>query len=163
MGLLPVLLPPSTQGSSFYIELCIWTWWAHSKCTYTNIYSCLCIYTQKHTMTVASVISGCCSKSFPRELSKFQSGSGRVAQSTKDCFTKLSFWTNLDWVLLTLSLVCFIEVNFCRLAGEEDGNREPGESEMDGQGEKTRHAAVVPDEWDGPSKKILHITVLDSL
>lgn len=23
---------------------------------------------------------------------------------------------------------------------------------MDGQGEKTRHTAVGPDEWDGPSK-----------
>lgn len=59
--------------------------------------------------------------------------------------------------------MCFIEVNFYCLAGEEDGNREPGESEMDGQGEKTRHASVVPDEWDGPSKKSLHITVLNSL
>ncbi|XP_026149968.1 zinc finger protein ZFPM2-like [Mastacembelus armatus] len=38
---------------------------------------------------------------------------------------------------------------FCN-KGEEDGSREPGESEMDSQGEKTRHAAVVPDEWDGP-------------
>lgn len=44
------------------------------------------------------------------------------------------------------------EVDFCCLAGEEDGNREPGESEMDGQGEKTRHSSAVPDEWDGPSK-----------
>lgn len=49
------------------------------------------------------------------------------------------------------------------LAGEEDGNREPGESEMDGQGEKTRHASVVPDEWDGPSKKVLYIAFLDIL
>ncbi|TKS81658.1 Zinc finger protein ZFPM2 [Collichthys lucidus] len=38
---------------------------------------------------------------------------------------------------------------FCN-KGEEDGNREAGESEMDGQGEKTRHTAVGPDEWDGP-------------
>lgn len=37
------------------------------------------------------------------------------------------------------------------LAGEEDGNREAGESEMDVQGEKTRHGG--PEEWDGPSKK----------
>lgn len=48
--------------------------------------------------------------------------------------------------------MCFIELNFLYLLGEEDGNREAGESEMDGQGEKTRHAAVGPDEWDGPSK-----------
>ncbi|KAM6995556.1 zinc finger protein ZFPM2a isoform 3-T3 [Tautogolabrus adspersus] len=33
---------------------------------------------------------------------------------------------------------------------EEDGNREAGESEMDGQGEKTRHTTTGPDEWDGP-------------
>lgn len=46
------------------------------------------------------------------------------------------------------------------LAGEEDGNRDTGESEMDTQGEKTRHAAVGPDEWDGPSKKSLHINFL---
>lgn len=46
------------------------------------------------------------------------------------------------------------------LAGEEDGNRDTGESEMDTQGEKTRHAAVGPDEWDGPSKKSLHISFL---
>lgn len=46
------------------------------------------------------------------------------------------------------------------LAGEEDGNRDTGESEMDTQGEKTRHAAVGPDEWDGPSKKSLYINFL---
>lgn len=35
---------------------------------------------------------------------------------------------------------------------------------MDGQGEgKTRHTAVGPDEWDGPSKKSLHIPFLDRL
>lgn len=39
---------------------------------------------------------------------------------------------------------------FC-LTGE-DGNRESGESEMDVQGEKTRHNTVGPDDWDGPSK-----------
>lgn len=38
---------------------------------------------------------------------------------------------------------------FCN-KGEEDGNREAGESEMDGQGEKSRHAAMGPEEWDGP-------------
>ncbi|XP_010778802.1 zinc finger protein ZFPM2-like, partial [Notothenia coriiceps] len=36
---------------------------------------------------------------------------------------------------------------FCN-KGEEDGNREAGESEMDVQGEKTRHGG--PEEWDGP-------------
>lgn len=34
---------------------------------------------------------------------------------------------------------------------------------MDVQGEKTRHTAVGPDEWDGPSKKSLHFIFLDSL
>lgn len=35
---------------------------------------------------------------------------------------------------------------------------------MDGQGEgKTRHTTVGPDEWDGPSKKSLHIPFLDRL
>ncbi|XP_060937858.1 zinc finger protein ZFPM2a [Limanda limanda] len=38
---------------------------------------------------------------------------------------------------------------FCN-KGEEDDNRQAGESEMDTQGEKNRHAAVGPDEWDGP-------------
>ncbi|KAK9513313.1 hypothetical protein VZT92_026854 [Zoarces viviparus] len=38
---------------------------------------------------------------------------------------------------------------FCS-KGEEDGNREVGESEMDVQGEKTRHTIVGPDDWDGP-------------
>ncbi|XP_072316204.1 zinc finger protein ZFPM2a [Eucyclogobius newberryi] len=33
--------------------------------------------------------------------------------------------------------------------GEEDGNREAGDSEME-PGEKSRQAAVGPDEWDGP-------------
>lgn len=68
-------------------------------------------------------------------------------------------------MLLTLCLVCFIALNFflfC-LAGEEDGNRETGESEMDGQGEKSRHTAVGPEEWDGPSEKSLPISFLDSL
>ncbi|KAI9520803.1 hypothetical protein NQZ68_013208 [Dissostichus eleginoides] len=36
---------------------------------------------------------------------------------------------------------------FCN-KGEDDGNREAGESEMDVQGEKTRHGG--PEEWDGP-------------
>nr|XP_061805094.1 zinc finger protein ZFPM2-like [Nerophis lumbriciformis] len=38
---------------------------------------------------------------------------------------------------------------FCS-KGEEDGNRETGDPEVDGQAEKTRHAAVGLDEWDGP-------------
>lgn len=50
---------------------------------------------------------------------------------------------------------------FCP-AGEEDGNREARESEMDGQGEKTRHNTVGPDDWDGPSKRSLNITFLES-
>lgn len=55
-------------------------------------------------------------------------------------------------MLLTSCLACIMKLNSFCLAGEEDGNREAGESEMDGQGEKTRHTAVGPDEWDGPSK-----------
>ncbi|CAG6016026.1 unnamed protein product [Menidia menidia] len=42
---------------------------------------------------------------------------------------------------------------FCN-KGEEDGNREAGDAEMEGQGEKSRHAAVGPEEWDGPSKRL---------
>lgn len=61
--------------------------------------------------------------------------------------------THLCWYIFFLPL----------LAGEEEGNREAGESEMDIQGEKPRHTAVGPDEWDGPSKKNLHITILDSV
>ncbi|KAF0044994.1 hypothetical protein F2P81_001523 [Scophthalmus maximus] len=38
---------------------------------------------------------------------------------------------------------------FCN-KGEEDGNRDAGESEMDTQGEKARRTAAGPDEWDGP-------------
>ncbi|XP_053736453.1 zinc finger protein ZFPM2a isoform X1 [Synchiropus splendidus] len=37
-----------------------------------------------------------------------------------------------------------------RSAGEDEGNREGGESEVNGQAEKTRDAAIGPDEWDGP-------------
>lgn len=67
-------------------------------------------------------------------------------------------------MVLTLFLQCFNGTSsFFLLAGEEDGNREAGESEMDGQGEKTRHTAVGADEWDGPSKKNLHITFIDSI
>lgn len=67
-------------------------------------------------------------------------------------------------MLLSLCLVCFMGPHFFfSLAGEEDGNREAGESEVDGQAEKTRHAVVGPDEWDGPSKQSLHISFLESL
>ncbi|XP_077383600.1 zinc finger protein ZFPM2a isoform X1 [Festucalex cinctus] len=38
---------------------------------------------------------------------------------------------------------------FCN-KGEDDVNREAGEQEVDSQAEKTRHASVGPDEWDGP-------------
>uniref|UniRef100_A0A3B5MER3 Zinc finger protein ZFPM1/2 PR domain-containing protein n=1 Tax=Xiphophorus couchianus TaxID=32473 RepID=A0A3B5MER3_9TELE len=38
---------------------------------------------------------------------------------------------------------------FCN-KGEEDGNREAGDVEMEGQGEKSRNAAAGPEEWDGP-------------
>ncbi|XP_055769430.1 zinc finger protein ZFPM2-like, partial [Salvelinus fontinalis] len=34
--------------------------------------------------------------------------------------------------------------------GEEDGSGEAGESDMDGQSEKTRHPAIGPEDWDGP-------------
>lgn len=34
---------------------------------------------------------------------------------------------------------------------------------MDGQGEKSRHAAMGPEEWDGPSKKSMRITLQDRL
>lgn len=46
-------------------------------------------------------------------------------------------------------------------AGEMEANRDAGESEMDIQSEKTKHAAVGPEEWDGPSKKSLHVVVTD--
>uniref|UniRef100_A0A096MDK9 Uncharacterized protein n=1 Tax=Poecilia formosa TaxID=48698 RepID=A0A096MDK9_POEFO len=39
---------------------------------------------------------------------------------------------------------------FCNKVGEEDGNREAGDVEMEGQGEKSRNAAAGPEEWDGP-------------
>ncbi|TNN02931.1 hypothetical protein fugu_010418, partial [Takifugu bimaculatus] len=38
---------------------------------------------------------------------------------------------------------------FCN-KGDEDANRDAGESEMDIQSEKTKHPAVGPEEWDGP-------------
>lgn len=47
--------------------------------------------------------------------------------------------------------------NLC--PGDEDANRDAGESEMDIQSEKSKHPAVGPEEWDGPSKKSLHVVV----
>ncbi|XP_036395068.1 zinc finger protein ZFPM2a [Megalops cyprinoides] len=38
---------------------------------------------------------------------------------------------------------------FCN-KGEEDGSREAGESDVDGQNEKTRHTPLEPEDWDGP-------------
>lgn len=34
---------------------------------------------------------------------------------------------------------------------------------MDIQGEKTKHPAVGPEEWDGPSKENLHVVPIDGL
>lgn len=83
-------------------------------------------------------------------------------------FIKLRVQTlNLERVLFTLGLVCIVGLKVLffplLLTGEEDGNREAGESEMDGQGEKSRHAAMGPEEWDGPSKKSMSITLQDGL
>lgn len=52
---------------------------------------------------------------------------------------------------------------FNLFAGEEEANRDAGESEMDIQGEKTKHPAVGPEEWDGPSKENLRVVPIDSL
>ncbi|XP_035239808.1 zinc finger protein ZFPM2a [Anguilla anguilla] len=38
---------------------------------------------------------------------------------------------------------------FCN-KGEEDGSRETGESDVDGQNEKSRRALLEPEDWDGP-------------
>lgn len=56
--------------------------------------------------------------------------------------------------VLSRTYVCY----FC-FAGEEDGNREAREAESGGQGEKTRHTAVGPEEWDGPSKRRSYVTL----
>lgn len=50
----------------------------------------------------------------------------------------------------------FVEFFFL-LSGEEDGNREAGEPEVDSQAEKTRHASVGLAEWNGPSKQGIHM------
>lgn len=42
-GLPPV--PASTHGNSFYIKVCSWTWWAHSK---THIYTTIYIHAVAH-------------------------------------------------------------------------------------------------------------------
>lgn len=34
---------------------------------------------------------------------------------------------------------------------------------MEGQNEKSRHAAVGPDEWDGPSESNLYVSVLKAI
>lgn len=52
---------------------------------------------------------------------------------------------------------------FYLFAGEEEANRDAGESEMDIQTEKTKQPAVGPEEWDGPSKKNYHVVVIGSL
>lgn len=49
---------------------------------------------------------------------------------------------------------------FNLFAGEEEANRDAGESEMDIQSEKTKHPAVGAEEWDGPSKKNLHVVLI---
>lgn len=71
---------------------------------------------------------------------------------------EFSFWSSdLPRELLILC------ISFNLFAGEEEANRDAGESEMDIQGEKTKHPAVGPEEWDGPSKKNLPVVVIDSL
>ncbi|XP_036826938.1 zinc finger protein ZFPM2-like [Oncorhynchus mykiss] len=42
------------------------------------------------------------------------------------------------------------DIEFYCNKGEEDGSGEAGESDMDGQCEKTRHPAIGPEDWDGP-------------
>ncbi len=39
--------------------------------------------------------------------------------------------------------------------GEENSNRETGETEMETDSEKTRHPPLEPEEWDGPRKCII--------
>lgn len=119
------------------------------------------IYTQKHT--VACCDNGSCDF---RVLSGIMSIVIRTHSKVHNAAINS---IKCGSVLLTLCLVCInITESFfffftLPLAGEEEGNREAGESEMDVQGEKTRHTAVGPDEWDGPSKKqpLLHTAVID--
>lgn len=75
-------------------------------------------------------------------------------------------YVNINLALSDAQYVSFCALKdfiFLCLAGEEDGNREAGESEVDGQAEKNRHAAAGPDEWDGPSKQNFHISFLEGL
>ncbi|KAL1259948.1 hypothetical protein QQF64_010525 [Cirrhinus molitorella] len=47
------------------------------------------------------------------------------------------------------NLTCEDMEYFCG-KGEENGNREMGETEMETDSEKTRHPPLEPEEWDGP-------------
>ncbi|XP_026139262.1 zinc finger protein ZFPM2-like [Carassius auratus] len=47
------------------------------------------------------------------------------------------------------NLTCEDMEYFCS-KGEENGNRETGETEMETDSEKTRHPPLEPEEWDGP-------------
>ncbi|KTG04058.1 hypothetical protein cypCar_00018758, partial [Cyprinus carpio] len=47
------------------------------------------------------------------------------------------------------NLTCEDMEYFCG-KGEENGNRETGETEMETDSEKTRHPPLEPEEWDGP-------------
>ncbi|XP_073703846.1 zinc finger protein ZFPM2-like [Garra rufa] len=47
------------------------------------------------------------------------------------------------------NLTCEDMEYFCG-KGEENGNREIGETEMETDSEKTRHPPLEPEEWDGP-------------
>lgn len=75
---------------------------------------------------------------------------------------KFSLWSS-DLPQELLILYIYIYIFLTCFAGEEETNRDAGESEMDIQAEKTKHPAVGPEEWDGPSKKNLHVVVVDSL
>lgn len=47
----------------------------------------------------------------------------------------------------------------CLSTGEEDGSGEAGESDMDGHSE-SRHPAIGPEDWDGPSKFTSFLSLL---
>lgn len=90
---------------------------------------------------------------------------GRAEQSIMQHLIKLGIWTLNLW-RSSLCHVCFVKLMFSLyfslFAGDEDGNREAGDVEMEGQSEKSRNVAVGPEEWDGPSKKSISITSLES-
>lgn len=44
------------------------------------------------------------------------------------------------------------------ILGEETSNREIGDTDMDGQNDKTRPPPLETEEWDGPSKCPEHKT-----